>query len=279
MTRPHIEFIHTDNMPWSKKNLNKFLNGIKYKTLSVDILTNEMSLILKYPKGWKINNRSSLTVDEEIYVLTGSININNQELNEGCYAYIPANYTRELFFSSIGAEVLTFFSGKISYTNIKKKYIKKNLIKKISLYEEGWDKNYKGINSPEIASSGSKKKLLRTDTNNGDQTWIMGVIPSYQEKKVESHPVVQECFILNGEIEGNCGTMVKGSYFWRPRDILHGPYGTKTGCTILSRSKGGKLIVDYYDLDKPFDFNSKHNVVVPDKLLKYSRKKTRKITY
>ena len=48
-----------------------------------------------------------------------------------------------------------------------------------------------------------------------------------KKKKVESHPVVQECFILNGEIEGNCGTMVKGSYFWRPRDILHGPYGTK----------------------------------------------------
>ena len=129
MTRPHIEFIHTDNMPWSKKNLNKFLNGIKYKTLSVDILTNEMSLILKYPKGWKINNRSSLTVDEEIYVLTGSININNQELNEGCYAYIPANYTRELFFSSIGAEVLTFFQAKY-LIQILKKYIKKNLIKK-----------------------------------------------------------------------------------------------------------------------------------------------------
>ena len=29
----------------------------------------------------------------------------------------------------------------------------------------------------------------------------------------------------------------------------------------------------------PFDFNSRHNVVVPDKLLKYSRKKTRKIIY
>ncbi len=279
MTRPHIEFIHTNDMPWITKDLNSFLKGINYKILSIDSKSKESSLILKYPKGWKKNKNLNLMVNEEIYVLSGSININNIELDEGCYAYIPAYYPRELYFSNKGAEVLSFFSGKISYTKNRYKFDKKNLIKKISLYEEGWDNNYKGINSPEIASSGSKKKLLRTDKYNGDQTWIMGVIPSYQEKKVESHPVVQECFILNGEIDGNCGKMIEGSYFWRPRDILHGPYGTKTGCTILSRSKGGRLIVDYYDLDKPFDFKSKHQVFVPKNLKEYSNKKLKKNKY
>ena len=279
MSRQHIEFIHTSDMPWSKKDFNNFLEGIKYKILSIDNDTKEISVILKFPKGWKQKSNLNLLVYEEIYILSGSININNQELNEGCYSYLPANYPRKLFISDNGAEVLSFFSGKLSYTKKINKYNKNNFIKKISLFNDGWDNNYKGINSPEIASSGSKKKLLRTDKKNGDQTWIMGIIPSYQEKKVESHPVVQECFILNGEIEGNCGTMVKGSYFWRPRDILHGPYGTKTGCTILSRSKGGKLIVDYYDLDKPFDFNSTHQVVVPENLKKFSRKKIKKIKF
>ena len=279
MPRSHIEFIHSNSMPWVKKHLDPLFKNVIYKTLSLDNDTKEMTAVLKFPKKWNQQKPSSLTVDEEIYILSGSININNIQLDEGSYSYLPAYYHRENFFSQNGAEVLSFFSGKISYTCDFKKFNKNKLIEKISLYQDGWDKNYIGINSPEIASSGSRKKLLRTDPYTGDQTWIMGVIPSYQEKKVESHPVVQECFILSGEIEGNCGTMVKGSYFWRPRDILHGPYGTKTGCTILSRSKGGKLIVDYFDLDKPFDFNSRHNVVVPDKLLKYSRKKTRKIIY
>ena len=279
MTRPHIEFIHTNNMPWIKKNLDPFLKRVLYKVLSFDKDTKEMTALLKYPKNWEQKTSLSLSVDEEIYILSGSISMNNIHLDEGCYAYLPANYPRKNFFSSNGAEVLSFFSGKINYTKNKKIYNKKKLIKKISFYDDGWDTNYEGINSPEIAASGSRKKLLRTDKDTGDQTWIMGVIPSYQEKKVESHPVVQECFILNGEIEGNCGTMFKGSYFWRPRDILHGPYGTKVGCTILSRSKGGKLIVDYYDLDKPFNFESKHQVVVPKNMLKYSRKKSKKIIY
>lgn len=279
MTRPHIEFIHTPDMPWVKKDLNIFFKGVRYKILSIDSKTKEMSTILNYPKSWKQSNSLYLSVDEEIYILSGSININNIELDEGCYAYLPANYPRETFFSLNGAVVLSFFSGNISFTKNKKQYNKKNLIKKISFYEDGWDSNYLGINSPEIAASGSKKKLLRTDRDTGDQTWIMGVIPSYQEKKVESHPVVQECFILNGQIDGNCGTMIEGSYFWRPRDILHGPYGTKSGCTILSRSKGGKLIVDYFDLEKPFNFDPKHKVYVPKNLLTYSRKKNKRNIY
>ncbi len=279
MTRPHIEFIHTNKMPWTKKDLDPFFNSIYYKILSIDKNSNEMTAILKYPQKWKHKNNLSISVDEEMFILSGSVNINNTLLDEGCYAYLPACLPRKNYFSDKGAEVLSFFSGKITSTKNIKNYNKKQLIEKISLYEDGWDINYEGINSPEIAASGSRKKLLRTDQETGDQTWIMGVIPSYQEKKVESHPVVQECYILNGEIDGNCGKMLKGSYFWRPRDILHGPYGTKTGCTILSRSKGGKLIVDYYDLDKAFDFNSKHQVVVPKHLLPYSRKINNKKKY
>ena len=72
----------------------------------------------------------------------------------------------------------------------------------------------------------------------------MGVIQSYREKRVESHPVVQECYMVWGEMSGNTGLLVTGSYFWRPPEILHGPYGTKTGAIILSRTEGGSLTVD-----------------------------------
>ncbi|MDC0073420.1 DUF4437 domain-containing protein [Alphaproteobacteria bacterium] len=274
--RPFIEFFHSGDMPW-EKNIN-FLNksNVEYKVLSKSLCNNEFSLIIKFPINYnfKLDNAD---YDEEFFVLNGSIEIEDTRYYKGCYAFFPSGYLNDnLIKSDDGAEILTFitYKGEKSFN-----YDESRLIKYISLYKDGWDENYDGINSPEIASSGSRKKLLRTDLKTGDQSWIMGVIPSYQESKVESHPVVQECFIINGEIDGNRGKLIEGSYFWRPKDILHGPYGSKTGCTIFSRSIGGKLIVDYYDCIKPFNYNSIHRVDVPNNLINFSQPKSNKIKF
>ena len=56
--------------------------------------TKEMTAVLKFPKKWNQQKPSSLTVDEEIYILSGSININNIQLDEGSYSYLPAYYPR-----------------------------------------------------------------------------------------------------------------------------------------------------------------------------------------
>lgn len=272
--RPHIEFIHSNDMPWQPHPVGAARTDVKHKMLSIDDTSHEMSVLIQYPAGWSRNTGERLSVDEEIFVLEGELQIGGIRYDEGCYAHLPAGYVREPSSESPnGAVVLTFYSGKPSSADDNIRYDAARLVTKIALYEEGWDSDYVGINSPEIAGSGSRKKLLRTDPDNGDQTWIMGIIPSYQETKVESHPVVQECFMISGDMAGNLGLLVKGSYFWRPRDILHGPYGTKTGCTILSRSKGGSLVVDYYDLAEPFSFNATHRVSVPEELVVYSQEK------
>lgn len=272
--RPHIEFIHSDDMPWQTQAVGAARADVSHKMLSIDDTSQEMSLLINYPAGWRRDAAERLCVDEEIFVLEGELHIGGTRYDEGCYAHFPAGYLREPSSEcQNGAIVLTFYSGKPSGGDSSSSYNKARLVEKISLYTEGWDSDYVGINSPEIAGSGSRKKLLRTDPENGDQTWIMGIIPSYQETKVESHPVVQECFMIGGDMAGNCGLLVKGSYFWRPRDILHGPYGTKTGCTILSRSKGGSLVVDYYDLAEPFSFEPIHRVSVPEELAVYSQEK------
>lgn len=270
--RPHIEFINSKQMPWEYKPIFPIQDNLKYKILSRDYNTYETSLLIKYPPGWKLNNEITLNVDEEFFVLEGAITVNQQKYTESCYGFFPAGYSRKGFSQSEGATVLTFFSEKYKNIRIEDTGNLNNLVKYVSLYEEGWDTDYVGIDSPEIASSGSRKKLLRTDPANGDQSWLMGIIPSYQESKVESHPVIQECYITKGEIYGNCGLMVEGSYFWRPRDILHGPYGSKTGCTIFSRAKGGKLIVDYYDLTQPFQFVENFKPQIPIEYRNFSKK-------
>lgn len=270
--RDWIEFIHAPDMPWDEAPLGPGRADVAHKLLSRDETSGGTSSVVRYPAGWRREGRESLSVEEEIYVLEGALDIGGETFGPGDYTCLPKNYPRENAQSEHGAVVLTFFAG-VPETTDETDFDARAHVPRQSLYDDGWDVDYAGVNSPEIAGSGSRKKLLRTDPVTGDQTWLMGVIPSYREKLVESHPVVQECYIIWGEMSGNTGLLVEGSYFWRPEEILHGPYGTKTGAVILSRTEGGSLTVDYYDLDEPFRHDPPHRVAVPEELVVYAQPK------
>jgi len=276
MARPHIEFIHAFDMPWTKGLYGGARNDVEHKLLSYDSENSEASVLVRYPAGWTRGEAEYLSADEEIYVLDGAIEINGRRYTRSAYAYFPAGHVRRTASSSGGAVALTFFSGEPRGAKGNPPaglYDERRFIAWKSLFEEGWDADYSGVNSPEIAASGSRKKLLRTDPKTKDQTWLMGILPSYREKKVESHPVVQECYIIDGELPGNYGLMLPGAYFWRPPEILHGPFGSKTGSIVLSRTKGGALTVDYYDLDEPHRFEPVHRPVVPPEFRMYAQAK------
>ncbi|MSO64956.1 MAG: DUF4437 domain-containing protein [Alphaproteobacteria bacterium] len=274
MARPHIEFIHAFAMHWQKGLYGGARDDVEHKMLSCDPDTGESSVLIRYPAGWSRATPEHLQADEEIYVLDGALVVNGRTYAASAYAHWPAGYARRSASSPGGAVVLTFFSGEPRARAGEAApglFDGRRLIEWQSLYEQGWDADYRGVNSPEIAASGSRKKLLRSDPVTHDQTWIMGILPSYREKKVESHPVVQECYIIAGELPGNYGFMVAGAYFWRPPEILHGPYGSKTGAIVLSRTKGGSLTVDYFDLDEPYSFDPPHRVVLPPSLRLYGQ--------
>jgi hypothetical protein len=276
MARPHIEFIHAPDMPWRKGLYGGGRDDVEHKLLSRDGATGASSVLVRYPAGWRRRSPEHLLVDEEFYVLDGAIEINDRSYSASAFANLPAGFLRHQAGSATGAVLLTFFSGEPRARPGQSPaglYRPGGLVEWKCLIEEGWDGDYSGVNSPEIAASGSRKKLLRTDPATGNQTWIMGILPSYREKKVESHPVVQECYIIDGELPGNYGLMLPGAYFWRPPEILHGPYGSKTGAIVLSRTEGGSLTVDYYDLDEPHSFDPPHRVVVPADLRIYSQAK------
>lgn len=270
--RPWIEFIHAPDMPWDPSPLGPARTDVAHKLLSRDAESGATSSVVQYPPGWRRDGRECLSVEEELYVLEGALVIGDETYGPGDYTCLPKNYPRENAHTEDGAIVLTFFSSTPDLSD-SADFDDRAHVPRQSLYGDGWDVDYAGVNSPEIAGSGSRKKLLRTDPETGDQTWLMGVIPSYREKLVESHPVVQECYIVWGEMSGNTGLLVKDSYFWRPKEILHGPYGTKTGAIILSRTEGGSLTVDYYDLDEPFRHDPPHRVAVPEELTVYAQPK------
>jgi hypothetical protein len=273
MSRPLVEFIHAPDMPWNPAPLSAARADVAHKLLSHDGRTGASSLLVQYPAGWRRDTPEQLAAEEEIFVLDGTLTINGENFGPGDYTCLPRGFPRHSAIANDGAVALTFFSAKPDALSAGQTYDARAHVPRQSLYGDGWDVDYAGVNSPEIAGSGSRKKLLRTDPVTGDQTWLMGVIPSYREKRVESHPVVQECYMVWGEMSGNTGLLVTGSYFWRPPEILHGPYGTKTGAIILSRTEGGSLTVDYYDLDEPFRHDPPHRVMVPEDVAVYAQPK------
>lgn len=268
MGRPHIEFIQPQQLPW-QRYAGAGRAEVEAKLLSDDAATGESSLILRYPSGWSRPAPEYLTVDEEIYVLEGALTIGGVTYRAHDYAYLPKGFPRAASSSADGAVVITFYSGAaqvIAGAAPAGVYDATRFLPRTNLDETGWDKDYAGVDSPELVKAGARKKMLRTDPVNGDQTWLINTPAYWSETKVETHPVVQEMVLLSGEIAGPEGLMRPGAYFWRPADLRHGPFGSRTGNVILMRSKGGRLSTQYFTPDKPFVFDPPYRPVLPPHL-------------
>ncbi len=261
MARPHIEFIHAQVLAWEAGPLA----DVEIKVLSRDTNSGAASLLQRYPAGWSSAAPYHLEAAEDFVVLEGEFAINAVPYTELTFAHLPPRHGRRGVRSVGGAVVLSFFDASPEVTQGEGAPAP-GLIEKIDVLRDGWDGDYSGIDSPELAAAGARKKILRSDPAAGDQTWLIGTLPLWRERKTETHPVVQEMFLLSGSIAGNTGIMHPGAYFWRPPDIKHGPYGSKTGNIILMRSQGGALATDYYDADPPFRFDAPHRPVLPPEL-------------
>ena len=83
--------------------------------------------------------------------------------------------------------------------------------------------------------------------------------------RAERHPIVQEFFLLSGELAGELGVMQAGAYCFRPPMFKHGPYGSPTGAVILFRGLGGKQET-YWEDGPPFSFRPGHQPVLPEQV-------------
>lgn len=78
----------------------------------------------------------------------------------------------------------------------------------------------------------------------------------WHEDRVEWHDCAEAALCLDGDLwnvrahGGAGGTMRRGSYFWRPRHVLHSPMGSDTGCELYI-SVDGELYNHYLHSDGP----------------------------
>jgi hypothetical protein len=259
VTRPHIEFIHEQVLPWSDGLYGGGRPGVAVRTLSLDEDTGASSLVVRYPPGWERSGPEHLPVDEEFLVLQGSIEIDGVRYDRLDYGFLPARHVRRAAKSDAGALVVTFFEGEPRPVPAgADRGSAGPLADRVRALDGDWGGGFHPRFPP-----GAGRKFMRHDSVTGEQTWILGTMPLRSGRRPEKHPVVEEMFLVSGELVGNLGVMHAGAYFWRPPQIWHGPYGSWTGNVMLFRTRGGPLSTVYTDGEQDFDWTPAHRPVLP----------------
>jgi hypothetical protein len=131
------------------------------------------------------------------------------------------------------------------------------------------------LNDPKLAHLGISRKDLRRDPETGERTFLSMVLPHSEppgrEGPQESHPVVEEAYLISGSLTGPQGTMEPGAYFWRPPGIAHGPFGTRWGCVNLIRFVGGQHVNEWSTENAPFTSDAPYDPILPEELAPFAR--------
>lgn len=258
MPRPHIEFVQAQHLSWEPCVSRP---GVTMKRLSHDPQTGALSALLRYPAGWR-TAAATLAMDEEFFVLDGTLDHGGTEYGPDCYAFWPRFFPRQAISAPSGATVLTFFSAPAASPA---PFDPARLTERIDVRQGEWKADLAAMGL-EVMAAGARIRRLRSDPDTGEITYITATMPYWQETQPERHPVIQEFFCLAGEIAGPQGIMRAGAYVWRPANVTHGPYGSVTGAVFLFRSHGGPQATEH-DPPVPFRFDPPHRPVLPDALL------------
>ncbi len=269
MSRPFIEFIQQQAVPWQQGLYGGARPDVEVRMLSLDDETGASSLLLRYPPGWSRSEPEHLLADEELFVLRGELQMNGRAYPQYAYAHLPAGYVRETQASPGGAEVLAFFSGEPAArpgSGSHQLLDESRLVEYVHALDGDWGGNFHPQFPP-----GAGRKFLRRDPHDGEETWVLGTMPLRNGRRPEKHPVVEEMYLLSGELVGHVGKMRPGAYFWRPPEEWHGPFGSLTGNLMLFRTKGGPLSTVYTEDEVDFTWMPEHRPVLPPDLEPHGR--------
>lgn len=274
VSREHIEFIQSQVLPWQSC---PFQYDVQYKELSVDEETQATSGVFKYKKNWIEEEAYWLASEEEFFVLKGEIEINKIRYTEGYYGYLPANYLRKTVKANKYTVLLRFIDQ--SPTPIYYQYgdpipvMSKAAIEGINTFDMHWDK---GIQDEKLSHLDFGRKTLRIDPTTKAKTFLYMVSPQTYPPQWkgprEHHPTVEESFCVTGSLAGEHGVMRTGAYFWRPPEIPHGPYGSRTGAVLLIRFVDGEHINHWSKELYPFSFDPDYAPILPERLQSIGKK-------
>lgn len=258
MARPHIEFIHAQNVPFTSR-----ADGAEEKILNADPLTGEATLIVRYPPGFAASANSADAGAEEFFVLDGTITIDGRARGYHAYGFLPEGSGLGARETRGGAVLLVFRHAAGDPCGMA------GNAEAIALDTPAmpWDVS---TYDPKLAHLRLARKVLRLGPNNSGRTFLLtgmahGVPTNATMLPAETHDHAEEMFMLQGAMWAPEGRMGTGAYFYRPPGILHGPHVSETGFLQIMRSPGANAIVTKWsDELRPLPIGAAYAPVVPE---------------
>lgn len=265
--RPHIEFVQAQLLPWRRIGAGLARPDAEYRLLSRDQVTGACTALMRYPPGWSRLGPEHIRADEEFFVLEGELEMDGEVYRADSYAFLPAGWTRRAMVSRPGCVLLAFYSAEPQLVGRAGTCDPARAVPHLRTRAMEWDRT---LNDANLRHLGISRKDLRTDPVTGERTFLSLILPQSEPRDRrgprESHPVVEECYVVAGSLCGPHGTMHPGGYFWRPPAIPHGPFGSRWGAVCLIRFVGGRHENIWSEDEAPFSFDQSYDPVLPPEL-------------
>lgn len=253
--RPHVEFIHEDDLLWHMAEFPHGQGDARQKNLCYDEEDGSASLRVDFTSDWsRVSGLHSCMT--EWYVLKGEVTIGDETLGENGYWCTPKGVLAPAITVKAGTEILLFREyGDWSFTPGTENGPDKHPDSELTIARAD-DMEWYDVVDPKNGSPmnferggtpvpGLFIKLLYRDPETGFYTRLIKAKPDWVEHPLAHHPVFEEAYQLDGEFDYNYGKLVKGSYFFRPAGIRHGDFTSgPEGTTWILRCDGD--LVDWY---------------------------------
>lgn len=254
--RPHVEFVHEQDLIWHMAELPHGQGDAVQKHLSYDEEDGSASLRVDFNSDW--SRVSGLHVAcTEWYVLKGKVMLGDVELTDGDYFCAPKGVLTPAMSVEAGTQILLFREyGDWVFIPADADAADKPEHNELVVVRTN-DMEWYDVEDPENGSPmdfdrggtpvpGLFIKLMYRDPVTGFYTRLIKAKPGWVEHPLAHHPVYEEAYMLSGDFKYNYGTMNEGSYFFRPAHVRHGDFvaGDEEGATFLLRCDGD--LVDWY---------------------------------
>jgi len=87
------------------------------------------------------------------------------------------------------------------------------------------------VNDPKLAHLGISRKDLRTDTETGERSFLLMLLPPSEpprsRRPTEMHPTVDATYAISCPLVGWHGEMSPGAYFSRPPGVAQSSFSTR----------------------------------------------------
>ena len=274
MAREHTLFVMAQDISWEDGLYSGARPDVRSKVLSIDENGTDASIVVEYPAGWSRSGPEYCTAHEEIFVLSGEIEINGRVYGKHNFAFLPAGYVRTSQSSSGGAQVLTMYydAPQFHAGEPAEPHDPALLVEHVDPLTMEWDP---GLVDPQL-SAGVAIKPLRTDPYTKETSFLYMSpphrVPPGMAKPQWTHSMVEELFCLAGTyVWGDCGRMGPGGYCWWREGVYHGPAGTDVGYLLFVRTVNGPLDNIFETEKKPFSWEPEYRPQLPDRLKPFAK--------